>query len=1380
MPVEGVNGILNVESSALHAPQVGIANTNPQHILSVGSNLFVSGDSSDVLTVTGNVVAEGLKLGFIEIYPSFDLEAITTAGNVTSNTLQFNNATTGFVTTANIEVGTANLFVDTQMSRIGVGTRTPGATLHVAGDTIITGNLNILGTTTTIDTENLRVKDPIIELGKDNVGTGDLGFVMTRPTGNSNVAVIFGEDTDTLEIGYTQGNASQSTITMQTAVDLKVNVNGTLTVSSNLEVGTANLFVDTTTGNVGIGTASPTSNLHVVGDVAISSNLAVDTNTLFVDSVGNKVGIGTTNPGSKLDVNDSTSTTTNKTLTLENPHIFGFNTGLNIGNSIVSRGRWQGDGVSDIIDMATIQMRKENNANYGDSYLSFQTRYETDRNSGGAGTLSEKMRISGNGNVGIGKTNPGSALDVVGDVEISSNLAVDTNTLFVDSVGNKVGIGTTTPATYLHLSAKNSDPGATEGDGIGTHTLTEYLRFTSLGDSGDVNSVAVGFKLGADDNSTVIPNGRLDICANNLANENNSWGAVANKTIATFLGSGNVGIGTTNPTGNLQITSDLANADDPINPVAQLVLHSSLAGLDDVGDIGASLVFTQRWSDGNPNSQGTMGSIHGFKDNTTGNYGGGLLFKTQPAADTPPVARMVIDRDGNVGIGTTNPGQKLDVVGNIQLSTGSSLGYSITDAFTYDGDSMPNYGVKWREHSAYTGAAAMQLSGYHGFRFFTQGTEKVTILPNGNVGIGGTNIKSKLHITHVGPDYTSSITNDRLRIMNRHQPATPDANSGNEYGFQMAVSGTGNSTIQTISYTNSTGTVAAGYNLQLQPNGGNVGIGTVTPGVALDVNGTIRTNSTLYGVNVSVGSYFRNADFRDITFSPSYIGAGQFKVGFDDFGGYVDVIGLNTYTDSSGGGANAIMFYKNSILARQYQLTSTSTSEFSTYKTFDMTTPSDDRLKDNEEYIRNATDTLMKLKPQIYDLKLTLTSDVYERAAGVIVQDVWYDTPELRFLVKPGYLSQIPKEAPKRSDDPRDDPDYSKWGEEHAELDYDYFIPYIIKSIQEVVTELPRSKTQVSDIIPSNVDYYRGMLVSADTNEFKNNVPKLSLTKQSLDKKCYGVVSSSNTYSIDNEILIDTKGPGKVWVINHSNIESGDYLTSSNVHGYAMKQEDDVLHNYTVAKTTMDCDFNTRDIIIKRVKQELKDVTYYVKETLSEITKEKYDTIEDVYYKKSQERSIYVKTEYESVDETAIYDKLEYSSINDGTVVSVDEWNVLESNVQSTYTPRYLKEEIKKILTEEYSTLDETKKSEYESTTEIVYYHKYPQDSKNPLPEYTIEEVRQEYVNVLDEHGQIQWEDTDKTETVYNIRYLDANGVITDEANTVHTAAFVGCTYHCG
>ena len=72
------------------------------------------------------------------------------------------------------------------------------------------------------------------------------------------------------------------------------------------------------------------------------------------------------------------------------------------------------------------------------------------------------------------------------------------------------------------------------------------------------------------------------------------------------------------------------------------------------------------------------------------------------------------------------------------------------------------------------------------------------------------------------------------------------------------------------------------------------------------------------------------------------------------------------------------------------------------------------------------------------------------------------------------------------------------------------------------------------------------------------------------------------------------------------------------------------------------------------------------------------------------------------------------------------------------------------------------------------------EESKTEKEGYELE-TRQELVNVLDEHGQIQWEDhATETEKAYKIRYLDANGVITDEANAVHTAAFVGCTYHCG
>ena len=73
------------------------------------------------------------------------------------------------------------------------------------------------------------------------------------------------------------------------------------------------------------------------------------------------------------------------------------------------------------------------------------------------------------------------------------------------------------------------------------------------------------------------------------------------------------------------------------------------------------------------------------------------------------------------------------------------------------------------------------------------------------------------------------------------------------------------------------------------------------------------------------------------------------------------------------------------------------------------------------------------------------------------------------------------------------------------------------------------------------------------------------------------------------------------------------------------------------------------------------------------------------------------------------------------------------------------------------------------------------EESKTEQPDYTLE-VRQELVNVLDEHGEFQWEDdpSGATEKAYQVRYLDANGLETDESNAVHIAAFVGCTYHCG
>src|SRR6056300_1363089 len=81
-----------------------------------------------------------------------------------------------------------------------------------------------------------------------------------------------------------------------------VSLYGGLAVTSNLEVGQANLFVDTTTSRVGVGTTEPEATLHVSGNAYVSSNLEVGSSNLFVDNVSGRVGVGTDTPKESLDV----------------------------------------------------------------------------------------------------------------------------------------------------------------------------------------------------------------------------------------------------------------------------------------------------------------------------------------------------------------------------------------------------------------------------------------------------------------------------------------------------------------------------------------------------------------------------------------------------------------------------------------------------------------------------------------------------------------------------------------------------------------------------------------------------------------------------------------------------------------------------------------------------------------------------------------------------------------------------------------------------------------------------------------------------------------------------------------------------------------------
>tara|TARA_X000000950_G_scaffold277501_1_gene367049 strand:+ start:1057 stop:1413 length:357 start_codon:yes stop_codon:yes gene_type:complete len=67
-------------------------------------------------------------------------------------------------------------------------------------------------------------------------------------------------------------------------------------------------------------------------------------------------------------------------------------------------------------------------------------------------------------------------------------------------------------------------------------------------------------------------------------------------------------------------------------------------------------------------------------------------------------------------------------------------------------------------------------------------------------------------------------------------------------------------------------------------------------------------------------------------------------------------------------------------------------------------------------------------------------------------------------------------------------------------------------------------------------------------------------------------------YSNDNDdkqVYINSIGEGGILVVNtNGNFENGDFIQSSDIMGLGEKQDDDILHNYTVAKITCDCDFD--------------------------------------------------------------------------------------------------------------------------------------------------------------------------------------------------------------
>jgi hypothetical protein len=142
---------------------------------------------------------------------------------------------------------------------------------------------------------------------------------------------------------------------------------------------------------------------------------------------------------------------------------------------------------------------------------------------------------------------------------------------------------------------------------------------------------------------------------------------------------------------------------------------------------------------------------------------------------------------------------------------------------------------------------------------------------------------------------------------------------------------------------------------------------------------------------------------------------------------------------------------------------------------------SDDRLKTEEEFLQNALPTIMKLKPQTYrkhpflpndpskevtENMTEMPSDLSQLETGLIVQDIWYDAPELRHLVKLGDNANPSEVRPVDPDpnDPTQDPDYSSWGTTPTTLGYQGVFVVALKAIQELNTELQAERVKVTTL----------------------------------------------------------------------------------------------------------------------------------------------------------------------------------------------------------------------------------------------------------------------------------------------------------------------------
>jgi hypothetical protein len=296
-------------------------------------------------------------------------------------------------------------------------------------------------------------------------------------------------------------------------------------------------------------------------------------------------------------------------------------------------------------------------------------------------------------------------------------------------------------AVYVNLDANSNNTSGADfiigHHGSGTGTISELFRVSGETGNVGIGTTSPGANLEVAGGSVILGQNKIDGSTDNLKIMSDYAGVSGNSTIEfsvdndekmRITNGGNVGIGTTSPASNLEI-SDSTQATG-----ATLSITNAHSGSWAIGDKIGSIDF--RIDDASA-TEFVRAKIHA-EGLTTGTYPSDSQLAFSTANGNTLSEKMRITSAGNVGIGTNSPALTYGGKG-LHIQNDDIAGIMLYDTT----------GAKFNI-SARSGDVLLYANTSHAIRIGTGGSERMRIEADGDIGIGTTAPVGKLSVNEAG------------------------------------------------------------------------------------------------------------------------------------------------------------------------------------------------------------------------------------------------------------------------------------------------------------------------------------------------------------------------------------------------------------------------------------------------------------------------------------------------------------------------------------------------------------------------------------------------------------------------------------------------------